>query len=133
MPVVCIKMHPLDASAYRYSVTAQICAVFTDRFLDLKFRDIQKRPWSEMSTAPKRQVYGRGRGDPVLVKSAVDDLRAVNFKDLVLLRSADMGSLAFVFGYCGQGYPCSKIKSTLRAKLTIERMSAKIISNLVNY
>lgn len=56
-----------------------------------------------MSTAPKRQVYGRGRGDPVLVKSAVDDLRAVNFKDLVLLRSADMGSLAFVFGYCGQG------------------------------
>ena len=86
-----------------------------------------------MSMALKRQVYGRGRGDPVLVKSAVDDLRAVNFKDLVLLRSADMGSLAFVFGYCGQGYPCSKIKSTLRAKLTIERMSAKIISNLVNY
>ena len=45
------------------------------------------------------------RGDPVLVKSTVDDLRAVNFRDLVLLRSADMGSLAFVFGYCGLGYP----------------------------
>ena len=86
-----------------------------------------------MSTAPKRQVYGRGRGDPVLVKSAVDDLRAVNFKDLVLLRSADMGSLAFVFGYCGQGYPCSKIKSTLSAKLTDGIMSVSIISKLLNY
>ena len=86
-----------------------------------------------MSTAPKRQVYGRGRGDPVLVKSAVDDLRAVNFKDLVLLRSADMGSLAFVFGYCGQGYPCSKIKSTLSTKLTDGITSVTIISNLLNY
>jgi len=86
-----------------------------------------------MSTAPKRQVYGRGRGDPVLVKSAVDDLRAVNFRDLVLLRSADMGSLAFVFGYCGQGYPCSKIKSTLSTKLTDGIMSVTIISNLLNY
>lgn len=86
-----------------------------------------------MSTALKRQVYGRGRGDPVLVKSEVDDLEAENFRDLVLLRSTDMGSLAFVFGYCGQGYPCSMIKSTLSAKLTNEIMSAKIISNLVNY
>ena len=86
-----------------------------------------------MSTALKRQVYGRGRGDPVLVKSAVDDLRAVNFKDLVLLRSADMGSLAFVFGYCGQGYPCSKIKSTLSTKLTDGIMSVSIISKLLNY
>ena len=86
-----------------------------------------------MSTALKREVYGRGRGDPVFVKSAVDDLGASYFRNIDLLRSADMGSLAFVFGYCGQGYPCSKIKSTLRAKLTIERMSAKIISNLVNY
>ena len=83
--------------------------------------------------ALKRQVYGRGRGDPVLVKSAVDDLRAVNFKDLVLLRSADMGSLAFVFGYCGQGYPCSKIKSTLSTKLTDGITSVNIISNLLNY
>lgn len=49
-----------------------------------------------MSTALKRQVYGRGRGDPVPVKRAADDLRAVYFRDLVLLRSADMGSLAFV-------------------------------------
>ena len=86
-----------------------------------------------MSKALKRQVYGQGRGDPVLVKSAVDDLRAVNFKDLVLLRSADMGSLAFVFGYCGQGYPCSKIKSTLSAKLTDGIMSVSIISKLLNY
>ena len=86
-----------------------------------------------MSTALKREVYGRGRGDPVLVKSAVDDLRAVNFKDLVLLRSADMGSLAFVFGYCGQGYPCSKIKSTLSVKLTDGITSVNIISNLLNY
>lgn len=86
-----------------------------------------------MSTALKRQVYGRGRGDPVLVKSAVDDLRAVNFRDLVLLRSADMGSLAFVFGYCGQGYPCSKIKSTLSTKLTDGITSVTIISNLLNY
>ena len=105
-------MHPLAASAYRYSVTARICAAFTDRFLDLKFRDIQKRPWSDMSTALKRQVYGRGRGDPVPVKRAADDLRAANFRDLALLRSADMGSLAFVFGYCGQGYSCCWIKST---------------------
>ncbi len=96
-------MHPLAASAYRYSVTARICAAFTDRFLDLKFRDIQKRPWSEMSTALKREVYGRGRGDPVFVKSAVDDLGASYFRNIDLLRSADMGSLAFVFGYCGQG------------------------------
>ena len=86
-----------------------------------------------MSMALKRQVYGRGRGDPVLVKSAVDDLRAVNFRDLVLLRSADMGSLAFVFGYCGQGYPCSKIKSTLSTKLTDGITSVTIISNLLNY
>jgi len=86
-----------------------------------------------MSMALKRQVYGRGRGDPVLVKSAVDDLRAVNFRDLVLLRSADMGSLAFVFGYCGQGYPTSQIKSTRGAKLTDETMSAIITSNLLNY
>jgi len=86
-----------------------------------------------MSTALKREVYGRGRGDSVPVKRAADDLRAANFRDLALLRSADMGSLAFVFGYCGLGYPCSKIKSTLRAKLTIETMSAKIISNLLNY
>ena len=86
-----------------------------------------------MSMALKRQVYGRGRGDPVLVKSAVDDLRAVNFRDLVLLRSADMGSLAFVFGYCGQGYPCSKIKSTLSTKLTDGIMSVSIISKLLNY
>jgi len=56
-----------------------------------------------MSTALKRKAYGRGRGDPVLVKSEVDDLGAENFRDLVLLRSTDMGSLAFVFGYCGQG------------------------------
>ena len=47
--------------------------------------------------ALKREVYGRGRGDPVLVKSEVDDLGAENFRDLVLLRSTDMGSLAFVF------------------------------------
>ena len=86
-----------------------------------------------MSTALKRQVYGRGRGDPVLVKSAVDDLRAVNFRDLVLLRSADMGSLAFVFGYCGQGYPTSQIKSTWGRKLTNETMGVNIISNLLNY
>ena len=65
-----------------------------------------------MSTALKRQVYGRGRGDPVLVKRAADDLRAANFRDLALLRSADMGSLAFVFGYCGQGYSCLRYKST---------------------
>ena len=89
-------MHPLAASAYRYSVTARICAAFTDRFLDLKFRDIQKRPWSDLSTALKRHVYGRGRGDPVPVIRAADDLGAANFRDLALLRSADMGSLAFV-------------------------------------
>ena len=86
-----------------------------------------------MSMALKRQVYGRGRGDPVLVKRAADDLRAANFRDLALLRSADMGSLAFVFGYCRQAYPTSQIKSTRGAKLTNEIMSAKIISNLVNY
>ena len=86
-----------------------------------------------MSTALKREVYGRGRGDPVLVKSAVDDLGAPYFRNMVLLRSADMGSLAFVFGYCGQGYPCSKIKSTLSAKLTDGITSVNIISNLLNY
>jgi hypothetical protein len=86
-----------------------------------------------MSTALKREVYGRGRGDPVWVKSAVVDLGASYFRNIALLRSADMGSLAFVFGYCGQGYPCSKIKSTQSAKLTYETMNAKIISNLVNY
>ena len=126
-------MHPLAASAYRYSVTAQICAAFTDRFLDLKFRDIQKRPWSDMSTALKRQVYGRGRGDLFEVESITADLIALYLRDLVLLRSADMGSLAFVFGYCGQGYPCSKIKSTLSAKLTDGIMSVSIISKLLNY
>ena len=96
-------MHPLAASAYRYSVTAQICAAFTDRFLDLKFRDIQKRPWSEMSTALKREVYGRGRGDLFEVESITADLIASYFRNIALLRSADMGSLAFVFRYCGQG------------------------------
>ena len=126
-------MHPLAASAYRYSVTAQICAAFTDRFLDLKFRDIQKRPWSDMSTALKRQVYGRGRGDLFEVESITADLIALYLRDLVLLRSADMGSLAFVFGYCGQGYPCSKIKSTLSTKLTDGITSVTIISNLLNY
>ncbi len=126
-------MHPLAASAYRYSVTAQICAAFTDRFLDLKFRDIQKRPWSDMSTALKRQVYGRGRGDLFEVESITADLIALYLRDLVLLRSADMGSLAFVFGYCGQGYPCSKIKSTLSVKLTDGITSVNIISNLLNY
>ena len=83
--------------------------------------------------ALKRQVYGRGRGDPVPVKRAADDLRAVYFRYLVLLRSADMGSLAFVFEYCGQGYPTLQVKSTQSAKLTNETMSASIISNLVNY
>lgn len=126
-------MHPLAASAYRYSVTAQICAAFTDKFLDLKFRDIQKRPWSDMSTALKRQVYGRGRGDLFEVESITADLIALYLRDLVLLRSADMGSLAFVFGYCGQGYPCSKIKSTLSTKLTDGITSVTIISNLLNY
>ena len=126
-------MHPLAASAYRYSVTAQICAAFTDRFLDLKFRDIQKRPWSDMSTALKRQVYGRGRGDLFEVESITADLIASYFRNIALLRSADMGSLAFVFGYCGQGYPTSQIKSTRGAKLTDETMSAIITSNLLNY
>ena len=126
-------MHPLAASAYRYSVTAQICAAFTDRFLDLKFRDIQKRPWSDMSTALKRQVYGRGRGDLFEAESITADLIASYFRNIALLRSADMGSLAFVFGYCGQGYPCSKIKSTLSAKLTDGIMSVSIISKLLNY
>ena len=65
-----------------------------------------------MSTALKREVYGRGRGDPVLVESTVDDLGAANFRNLVLLRSTDMGSLAFVFGYCGQAYPSLRYKST---------------------
>lgn len=50
------------------------------------------------STALKREVYGRGRGDPVLVKRAVDELEASYFRNIALLRSADMGSLAFVFG-----------------------------------
>lgn len=86
-----------------------------------------------MSTALKRQVYGRGRGDLFEVESITADLIASYFRNIALLRSADMGSLAFVFGYCGQGYPCSMIKSTLSAKLTNEIMSAKIISNLVNY
>ena len=66
-----------------------------------------------MSTALKREVYGRGRGDPVLVESTVDDLGAANFRNLVLLRSTDMGSLAFVFGYCGQAYPTLRYKSTI--------------------
>ena len=105
-------MHPLAASAYRYSVTAQICAAFTDKFLDLKFRDIQKRPWGNLSTALKRQVYGRGRGDLFEVESITADLIALYLRDLVLLRSADMGSLAFVFGYCGQAYPTLRYKST---------------------
>ena len=86
-----------------------------------------------MSTALKREVYGRGRGDPVSMKSAVDDLGTLYFRNMALLRSADMGSLAFVFGYCGQGYPCSKIKSTLSAKLTDGIMSVSIISKLLNY
>ena len=88
---------------------------------------------SMMSTALKREVYGRGRGDPVSMKSAVDDLGTLYFRNMALLRSADMGSLAFVFGYCRQAYPTSQIKSTRGAKLTNEIMSAKIISNLVNY
>ena len=81
----------------------------------------------------KEEAYGRGRGDPVSTKSAVDDLGASYFRNMALLRSADMGSLAFVFGYCGQEYLLSQIKSTRGAKLTNEIMSAKIISNLVNY
>lgn len=86
-----------------------------------------------MSTALKREVYGRGRGDPVLVKSAVVDLGASYFRNLALLRSADMESLAFFFGYCGQGYPTSQIKSTWGRKLTNETRGVNMISNLLNY
>ncbi len=86
-----------------------------------------------MSTALKREVYGRGRGDPVLVKSTVVDLLVAYFKNMVLLRSTDMGSLAFFWGYCGQEYLLSQVKSTPSAKLTNIIMNANIISNLVNY
>ena len=58
-----------------------------------------------MSTALKREVYGRGRGDPVFVKSAVDDLGASYFRNIALLRSADMGSLAFIFGILRASLP----------------------------
>ncbi len=50
-----------------------------------------------MSTALKRQVYGRGRGDLFEAESITADLIASYFRNIALLRSADMGSLAFVF------------------------------------
>ncbi len=58
-----------------------------------------------MSTALKRQVYGRGRGDLFEVESITADLIASYFRNIALLRSADMGSLAFVLDIAGKLTP----------------------------
>ncbi len=72
-----------------------------------------------MSTALKREVYGRGRGDLVLAKRTGADLEAVHFRNMVLLRSTDIGSLAFIFGHCRLGYPLMAIKSIGEGLLTL--------------
>jgi len=72
-----------------------------------------------MSTALKREVYGRGRGDPVLAESTVVDLRAAYFRNMALLRSTDMGLLAFVFRILQVLAPLRQTKSTRKMSFVI--------------